>query len=326
MLSPKRWTFQVEMARSRWRRTLDSRRLDPFSRETAEALPAPTSPEPRPARVATRASAPPSRRVRLSPCKRSRASASRAARRSAFDGTGRVPVSHGCAPRRGSLVAIDERGERPRPELHVQRVLGRDEVAGLLACCATRYRPLVATALFTGMRISELLGLVWDDIDLDAGTIHVCAQLSRAHRGVRRRGRPPRRMPVDSELTAERSHAFDGWPPCRWMPGVAVQTRVWDKSSRRPKPPGGPRVGPRSQRRPDGSARAAAARHATTHRAAAGPPVANRTLARSPEIELAGLLARQTGSERPPGTSEERAARAPGSAGPSAGTPPMRNP
>jgi integrase len=52
-----------------------------------------------------------------------------------------------------------------------------------LACCAERYRQLVATALFTGMRISERLGLTWGDVDLDAGVIHVRAQLSRAHRG-----------------------------------------------------------------------------------------------------------------------------------------------
>jgi integrase len=80
-------------------------------------------------------------------------------------------------------VARLERGERPRPAPRVHRVLGRDEVARLLACCAERYRSLVATALFTGMRISELLGLVWGDVDLDAGVIHVRAQLSRAHHG-----------------------------------------------------------------------------------------------------------------------------------------------
>lgn len=37
----------------------------------------------------------------------------------------------------------------------------------------------IATACFTGMRISEILGLTWDDIDLDAGTIKVKAQLSK---------------------------------------------------------------------------------------------------------------------------------------------------
>jgi integrase len=34
--------------------------------------------------------------------------------------------------------------------------------------------------------ISELLGLVWSDLDLDGGELHVRAQLSRAHRGTRR--------------------------------------------------------------------------------------------------------------------------------------------
>lgn len=69
-------------------------------------------------------------------------------------------------------------------------MLGRDEVVRLLDCTPEQYRPLVATALFTGMRISELLGLDWDDVDLDAGTVHVRAQLSRA-----RRGAPATRVP-----------------------------------------------------------------------------------------------------------------------------------
>ncbi len=80
-------------------------------------------------------------------------------------------------------VAKLEKGERPRPEPRRQRVLGREEVTRLLQACSERYRPLVATALFTGMRISELLGLIWDDIDLDGGAIHVRAQLSRSRRG-----------------------------------------------------------------------------------------------------------------------------------------------
>jgi len=42
---------------------------------------------------------------------------------------------------------------------------------------------MVATALYTGLRISELLGLVWDDIDFATGVVHVRAQLSRAHHG-----------------------------------------------------------------------------------------------------------------------------------------------
>jgi integrase len=59
-----------------------------------------------------------------------------------------------------------ERDERPRPVRRSPRVLGQDEVARLLAACLPAYRPLIATALYTGMRLSEILGLVWDDIDL----------------------------------------------------------------------------------------------------------------------------------------------------------------
>jgi integrase len=50
---------------------------------------------------------------------------------------------------------------------------GTGEVVRLLACTTDPYKPLVATALFTGMRISELLGLLWKDVDFRAGTIHI---------------------------------------------------------------------------------------------------------------------------------------------------------
>ena len=36
-----------------------------------------------------------------------------------------------------------------------------------------RYRALVLTALFTGLRTSELRGLDWRNVDLDAGLLHV---------------------------------------------------------------------------------------------------------------------------------------------------------
>jgi integrase len=36
-----------------------------------------------------------------------------------------------------------------------------------------RWRPFLITAVFTGMRASELRGLSWRDVDLDAGLIHV---------------------------------------------------------------------------------------------------------------------------------------------------------
>jgi integrase len=36
-----------------------------------------------------------------------------------------------------------------------------------------RWRPFIITAIFTGMRLSELRGLAWENVDLDGGIIHV---------------------------------------------------------------------------------------------------------------------------------------------------------
>jgi integrase len=59
----------------------------------------------------------------------------------------------------------------------------------LLAACLPTYRPLLATALYSGMRLSELLGLTWAELDLGEGLIQVRYQLSRA-----REDKPARRV------------------------------------------------------------------------------------------------------------------------------------
>lgn len=78
-------------------------------------------------------------------------------------------------------VELLEPEERPRHPRRRQRVLGRPEIERLLDACPPRGRLLVTTALYSGLRISELLGLIWEDIDFAAGLIRVRAQLSRAH-------------------------------------------------------------------------------------------------------------------------------------------------
>jgi integrase len=47
------------------------------------------------------------------------------------------------------------------------------ELNTLIENSAGRWRPFIITAIFTGMRLSELRGLRWSDIDLEAGQIHV---------------------------------------------------------------------------------------------------------------------------------------------------------
>jgi integrase len=47
------------------------------------------------------------------------------------------------------------------------------EIRALLAAASDRARPVLLTAVFTGLRISELRGLRWDDVDLKRGELHV---------------------------------------------------------------------------------------------------------------------------------------------------------
>ena len=72
-----------------------------------------------------------------------------------------------------------ERSERPRVGRREQRILNREEIGRLLASAAPRYRTLLATAIFSGLRQGELLGLHWRDVDLAEELIHVRTALNR---------------------------------------------------------------------------------------------------------------------------------------------------
>ena len=47
------------------------------------------------------------------------------------------------------------------------------EIRQLIDSAPDRWRPFLIVAVFTGMRASELRGLRWQDVDLDAGILHV---------------------------------------------------------------------------------------------------------------------------------------------------------
>jgi integrase len=49
----------------------------------------------------------------------------------------------------------------------------KDELRTIIASAAGRWRPIIVTALFSGMRGSELRGLKWEDVDLKAAVIKV---------------------------------------------------------------------------------------------------------------------------------------------------------
>jgi integrase len=76
-------------------------------------------------------------------------------------------------------IALLERSERPRQGRKRLRTLSREEIERLLVAASDRWRVLLQTAIFTGLRSGELLGLRWQDVDLDAGLIRVRCQLGR---------------------------------------------------------------------------------------------------------------------------------------------------
>ena len=49
----------------------------------------------------------------------------------------------------------------------------KKELSALIDQVSDRWRALIVTMIFTGMRISEIRGLIWFDVDLDSGVIHV---------------------------------------------------------------------------------------------------------------------------------------------------------
>lgn len=70
--------------------------------------------------------------------------------------------------------------KRQKPKLRVGvHIPTPDEISAILAAATGRHRPFLITAIFTGMRASELRGLRWADIDFDKAEIHVRQRADR---------------------------------------------------------------------------------------------------------------------------------------------------
>jgi integrase len=55
----------------------------------------------------------------------------------------------------------------------------KEEIRAMLSQAQGRWRPLIVTATFTGLRASELRGLRWDDVDLDRAVLTVRQRADR---------------------------------------------------------------------------------------------------------------------------------------------------
>ena len=92
------------------------------------------------------------------------------------------------AVRRGLIEANPvsklDRSERPRVSRQERPVLNPEEIGRLLEAAPPPFRTLLATAILSGLRQGELLGLHWRDIDFDHELIHVRTALDRKRRDV----------------------------------------------------------------------------------------------------------------------------------------------
>jgi integrase len=79
--------------------------------------------------------------------------------------------------RRGKGARLDRRRKgKLKVGVHIPST---DEIRAIIAKLEARFRPLLLTAIFTGLRASELRGLRWDDIDLKRAELHVRQRADR---------------------------------------------------------------------------------------------------------------------------------------------------
>jgi integrase len=90
------------------------------------------------------------------------------------------------AQRRGLVAANNVRDASPIKQS--KRIGGRpqmptkDELKRIIDATPERWRAFIMTAIFTGLRASELRGLKWEDIDLKNGILHVRRRVDRFNR------------------------------------------------------------------------------------------------------------------------------------------------
>jgi integrase len=76
-----------------------------------------------------------------------------------------------------SPISRLEKDERPRGDQATKRVASREQLGDLFYFASPRFELAIRMAAFTGLRAGELLGLVWEDLDLSEGFLSVTRQL-----------------------------------------------------------------------------------------------------------------------------------------------------
>jgi integrase len=86
----------------------------------------------------------------------------------------REAMERGLVAQNVALPVKVEMKSRDRRKLQIGRdIPSKEEIKVILDNARARWRPLFVTAVFTGMRASELRGLTWVDVDFDKKVLHV---------------------------------------------------------------------------------------------------------------------------------------------------------
>ncbi len=83
-----------------------------------------------------------------------------------------------------------------------KRILTAEQLRSLLDRLPGRIRLIVETAVSTGMRISEILGLKWRSVDLERGVVHVEERYYRGDTGEPKSERAQRSLPLGELVEA----------------------------------------------------------------------------------------------------------------------------
>jgi integrase len=117
----------------------------------------------------------------------------------------------GVAKKRGLIATMPEIDWIKIPPSEFD-FLDFDEADRLVAAAEGEWRTLILVAVRTGMRMGELLGLRWVDVDLSAGRINVRQSYVKGHFGLPKSGKP-REIPLgDDVIEALEAHRHERGP------------------------------------------------------------------------------------------------------------------
>ncbi|WP_112321360.1 tyrosine-type recombinase/integrase [Oceanibium sediminis] len=104
-------------------------------------------------------------------------------------------------------VASDVKMKRNRREETERVIRTKQEIRTMISAAPARHRPFIVTAIFTGMRMSELRGLSWDQVDFERKVIEIVQRADRFNDLGKPKSRSSKRIiPMAPSVVTELTH------------------------------------------------------------------------------------------------------------------------